>query len=242
MRATLWRVLPTALGLATACGSPAPEPEAVVEPAVDNRRCKPGPGATGSPRSIEEAVALTNTLPFPVTAECLVEALDRPLRIEASNSQLSVQPAAGDGSPRVFLWTDDRLVMTIAVDGEGRDLVEFGEFVTPRRTIKGELKFPLTEPATLAGALSRVRNPDYPNITSCFVCHDRERDEPAIPGARSSLALRPKPSTLITVEALQGERAACDAQQEPARCRWLEAIFAHGAVEHRPFDPALRLF
>ncbi len=222
----------------TACGSPAPAPELT----VDARRCKPGPGATGSPRSIEEAVALANTLPFPVTAECLVEALDRPLRIEASNSRLSVQPAAGDRSPRVFVWTDDRLVMTIAVDGEGRDLVEFGQFVTPRRAIKGELEFPLTEPATLADALARVRNPDYPNITSCFVCHDRERDEPSIPGARSSLALRPKPSSLVPVEALRGERAACDDAAEPARCRWLEALFAHGPVEHRPFDPALRLF
>lgn len=230
----------------TACEPTAPEPalEPAAEPAppVDARRCKPGPGATGSPSTIAEAVALTNTLPFPVTAECLVEALDRPLRIEASKSRLSVQPADGERSPRVFVWTADSLVMTIAVDGEGRDLVEFGQFVTPRRSIKGELKFPLTAPASLADALARVRNPEFPNITSCFVCHDRERDEPTIPGARSSLALRPKPSSLVAIEALRDERERCDATVEPARCQWFAALFDHGPIEHRPFDPELRLF
>jgi len=105
----------------------------------------------GSPGTIEEAVALANGLPFPVTAECYVEALDRPLRIEATKSRTSLQKAEGERSPRVFLWSADS-----------------------------------------ATALDRVRNPEFPRITRCFVCHDHEEDEPSVPGGRSSLALRPR--------------------------------------------------
>lgn len=226
------------------CG-PAPERAAdVVEgPAapVDDRRCKPAPGTTGSPRTIEEAVALANGLPFPVTAECYVEALDRPLQIEATKSRTSLQRAEGERSPRVFLWGADSLVTSIVLDGPARDLIEFGQFVGPRRTIKGELEFPLAAPVSVAAALDRVRNREYPRITRCFVCHDREEDEPGVPGGRSSLALRPRPATLVDVATLRGELERCDREAEPARCRWLEALFGHGDVVRRAFDGALPL-
>ena len=129
-----------------ACG-PAPAP--ALEVPADPRRCKPAPGTTGSPGTLEEAVALANGLPFPVTAECYVEALDRPLRIEATKSRTSLQKAEGERSPRVFLWSADS-----------------------------------------ATALDRVRNPEFPRITRCFVCHDHEEDEPSVPGGRSSASTR----------------------------------------------------
>lgn len=227
-----------------ACG-PAPGPEraapAAVE-AVDPRRCKPAAGTTGSPATVEEAVALANGLPFPVTAECFVEALDRPLRIEATTSRNSLQRAEGARSPRVFLWSADSLVISIVLDGPARDLVEFGQFVAPGRTIKAELEFPLTAPTSTTAALERVRNPEHPRITRCFVCHDREEDEPGLPGGRSSLALRPRTSTLVEVASLGAELARCDRAAEPGRCSWFEAVFAHGPVEHRPFDAALPVF
>lgn len=233
-----------ALAAWSACG-PAPEPEQTapaVAPAVDPRRCKPAPGTTGAPRTIDEAVALANGLPFPVTAECFVEALDRPLPIEATTSRNSLQRAEGERSPRVFIWGADSLVISIVLDGPARDLVEFGQFVEPRRTIKGELEFPLTAPISTATALERVRNPEHPGITRCFVCHDREEDEPGIPGARTSLALRPRESTLVDVTSLAAERERCDRAVEPARCAWLDALFAHGPVVRRPFDAALPVF
>jgi len=236
---------------APGCGaspSPTPTPTAdadesnVEAPKPDLRRCKPAPGASGSPNTIEEAVALANSLPFPVTAECFVEALDRPLGVEATRSENSVQPAMGERSPRIFLWTTDALVLAIVIDGDKRNLVEFSQFITPRRSVKAELLFPLEAPATVETALDRVRNPEHPNITSCFVCHDNERDEPTIPGSRSSLALRPRPSSLVDVNTLLREHETCDQSTEPDRCRWLEALVSHGPIEHRPFDEALSLF
>lgn len=227
----------------SACGpAPAPGPAAeavAAEAPVDARRCRPAPGTTGSPATLAEAVALANGLPFPVTAECYVEALDRPLRIEATRSRDSLQPAEGERSPRVFIWGADSLVTSIVLDGPGRELIEFGQFVGPRRTIKGELEFPLTAPVSTAAALDRVRNREYPRITRCFVCHDREEDEPGVPGGRSSLALRPRASTLVDLATLRAELDRCDHAREPARCRFLVALFGHGPVERRGFDAAL---
>ena len=227
--------------LAVACQATQPT-EHTQSAKPDPRRCKPGPETTGSPSTMKEAVALANTLPFPLTAECFVEALDRPLRLEATMSKSSAQPADGERSPRLFLWTTDTFVVTVALDGRGRDLIEFGQFVTPRRSIKGELEFPLSEPITVTAPLDRVRNPEFPRITTCFVCHDNEEDEPSVPRGRSSLALRPQPSTLVDIDSLHGELARCDETEEPARCRWLHAILDHGPIEHRPFDPSLPVF
>lgn len=227
----------------SACGpAPAPGPAAeavAAEAPLDPRRCRPAPGTTGSPATLAEAVALANGLPFPVTAECYVEALDRPLRVEATRSRDSLQPAEGERSPRVFIWGADSLVTSIVLDGPGRELIEFGQFVGPRRTIKGELEFPLTAPVSTAAALDRVRNREYPRITRCFVCHDREEDEPGVPGGRSSLALRPRASTLVELATLRAELDRCDHAREPARCRFLAALFGHGPVERRGFDAAL---
>ena len=234
------RLLLSTLPVWTACGpSVAPEGPA---PAVDPRRCKPALGTTGSPRTVEEAVALINGLPFPVTAECFIEALDRPLRVEATTSTHSLQKAEGARSPRVLVWTADSLIATIVLDGPARDLVEFGEFVDARRTIKAEIEFPLAAPTSTAAAFERVRNPEHPGITRCFVCHDDEEDEPNVPGSRSSLAVRPRTSTLVDLAALAAERTGCDRGAEPARCAWLDAVFAHGPVERRPFDADLSVF
>lgn len=229
------------------CESPRPTGEAgatgeSVASSVDPRRCKPAAGATGSPGTIEEAVTLANGLPFPVTAECFVEALDRPLRLEATKSRSSVQPAVGERSPRLFLWSTETFVMTVAIDGPGRDLIEFGQFVAPDRSIKGELEFPLESPVSAAAPFERVRNPEYPRITTCFVCHDREEDEPSVPRGRSSLAVRPRPEQLVDIASLRTEYARCDPNTEPARCRWLDAIVGHGPIEHRPFDARLPVF
>lgn len=235
------RLAVAALATSFACGS---TPDAV-EPAMDAldlRRCKPAPGTTGSPASIEEAVALANGLPFPVTAECFVEALDRPLGLEATFSENSVQPAQGKRSPRVFLWTSDSLVVAIALDGPGRNLVEFGQFVATDRSIKAEIEFPLTSPVSAAESHDRVRNERHPEITSCFVCHDDEKDEPSVPRGRSSLALRPHPQTLVDIGSLSTERDRCRWDQEPERCRYLQALIGHGPVEHRPFEATLPVF
>lgn len=209
---------------------------------LDVRRCKPTDGTTGSPQTIAEAIALANALPQPATAACFLEALDRPLAIEASKSRASAQPADGERSPRVFLFTGDKLVITAAMGGKGRDLIEFGETVAPGRSVKGEIEFPLTRTLTEAAPFDRIRNPEHGNITTCFVCHDSEDDEPGYPNGRSSLIVRPRTKSLVPLTTLQSEFASCDPNEEPERCAMLTALVAWGPLEHRAFDKDLPVF
>ncbi len=209
---------------------------------LDLRRCQPGPGASGSPQTIAEAIALANSLPQPATAACFLEALDRPLHLEASKSKASMQPASGARSPRLFIFSGEAMVITAVIDGEGQDLIEFGETVSPGRTIKGELEFPLDATVSDDGAYVRIRNPEHGNITTCFVCHDAERDEPGFPGARSSLAMRPRTKSLVPVQSLRTELERCDWAAEEKRCLMLQAVAGWGPLEHRAFEPGLPAF
>lgn len=209
---------------------------------VDLRRCQPGPGASGSPRSIAEAIVLANSLPEPATAACFLEALDRPLQIEASKSKASRQPADGARSPRLFIFSGDALVITAVVGGEGRDLIEFGETVAPGRSIKGELAFPLAATLREDAAYTQIRNPEHGNITTCLICHDSEQDEPGFPGARSSLAMRPRTKSLVPIESLNTELMTCDWAAEEKRCAMLQAVVGWGALEHREFEQGLPTF
>lgn len=206
------------------------------------RRCKPAEGTTGRPQTIAEAVALINGLPSPVTSACVLEALERPLQLEVSKSPNSAQPAVGERSPRVFIFSGDKLVITAATAGEGQNLIEFGETVAPGRSVKAELEFPLETPFDESLAYTRIRNPEHDNITTCFVCHDDEVDEAGFPGGRSSMALRPHDRTILPLSDLQTEYAGCDAADEPARCMMLGALVAWGPVEHRAFDRTLPSF
>lgn len=209
---------------------------------LDVRRCKPAEGTTGRPQTIAEAIALANALPQPATVACFLEALDRPLAIEATKSRASAQPADGERSPRVFLFTGDALVITAALGGKGRDLIEFGETVAPGRSVKGEIELPLTGTLTDAAPFDRIRNPEHGNITTCFVCHDSEEDEPGFPNGRSSLIVRPRTKSLVPLSTLQAEFEACDPNEEPKRCAMLTALVAWGPLEHRPFDKNLPVF
>lgn len=208
------------------------------EAPFDPDRCRPGPGTTGSPTTITEAVALMDALPRPASVECFVETLDRPLRIEATSSVTSAQPADGERSPRVFVFYES-LVISLAIDGEGRDLVELSEVTHGHHTVKGELAFPLDDaPVTVTDAFEKVARVRASDGTTCGFCHLEEVASTRYPGGFTSLALKPIEGTLISVARLREEHATCDAQEEPDRCRYLDALVGHGPLEHQPFPEA----
>ena len=106
------------------------------------RLCPPPPGVSARPRTIAETVALVNALPRPVTVACFLESLERPLYVNATRSFISLQPAVGNRSPRLFLMFEG-MSMSVVPEGSGSKLIEFGEFVTPERTLKAEIKTPV---------------------------------------------------------------------------------------------------
>jgi hypothetical protein len=215
-----------------ACGSG----EGGSDGARELERCAPAPGTTGSPASIAETVELVNGLPRPVSLACFLEALERPLRLVATHSLFSAQPAVGARSPRIFLFMDG-IIHSIVPEGSARNLLEMGEATNPGSSIKAELEFPITESITLETAFERL---PFNDITTCGVCHNGRVPVLGIAGAFESEVLRPADEELVPLAQLEQEARSCDAGLEPERCAMLSALFQHGEVVGAEFPRSVR--
>lgn len=194
------------------------------------RHCT-APQGLGRPQHIGEVVTLINALPMPVTLTCLLEALDRPLTVAAATSPFSAQPTEDVESPRLFLLSGE-LVMSIVTIGEAANSLEFGEYVEPARTLKGELEFPveatLAPEAPYAGAL-------LGSVTRCSTCHGDDRFAGMVGEVPSytSNALAPEPQRVVPVGFVEQHARDCQGEDEPSdpeRCALLGAVFGHGDV------------
>jgi hypothetical protein len=206
------------------------------EPAAELQPCAPAPGTTGRPSSIAETVDLVNGLPKPVSLACFLQALERPLRLVATRSFFSAQPAVGARSPRIFLFMEG-IIHSVVPDGAARNLLEMGEATTPTSSIKAELEFPITENITLATAFERLPMGD---ITTCGVCHNGHVPALDIEGAFESEVLRPADGELVPLAELEDEARTCDGELEPERCAMLGALFEHGEVIATEFPRSVR--
>lgn len=228
-----WALLPTLL-VAASCGqTPASDGPDAAPP-----RCRAPAGVSARPSSIAEAVALVNALPRPLDVTCYLESLARPLAIEATSSVISLQPAVGTRSPRIFV-VEAKLFSSFAPAGKGAPMLELGELVDEVRSLKAEIAFPLEGPLDGAEPYARVRSTT--GGTVCAGCHrDEQRDE-STPFAEAfvSGALRPAPRTRVTLERVRAEHAACDPAVEPERCAFFRALFEHGDVVQGAFPASL---
>lgn len=225
-------------GSAGSGGAPSPP---VVNP-LGRARCQAPAGVSASPTTTEEAVALINALPKPMNVACFVEALARPLYINATNSPFSLQPALSDASPRVFIKLE-RLWASVVIDGDGSYLLEFGYRppTSEMTSVKGELKFPLYAPVAPSAPYDRVRSGP---TTSCGPCHYNEQraDAMGFAGAFDSIAFRPRPESLVSVESLLMENVNCRWDRTAHRCEMLSAVFDGGAVLHADFPAEMATF
>lgn len=202
-------------------------------------RCQPAGGVSASPQSIADVVALANALPHPLTLPCFLESLQRPLAAEPVASAISLQPAAGARSPRIFLFWD-KLIVSVVPDGTGRSLLEMGQLVDVDRSLKAELAFPIDGPLEPGAPFARVHNDGG---TTCAFCHSGEQPAGDVGGVPtfSSTAFAPSPRSVETVDALAHENAVCDPGAEPDRCAFLRALFDHGDVRAQGFPPGVPL-
>ncbi len=217
----------------------ASEPSPDVGEIEPEPRCPTPRGHTGSPQSIEEAVAHIQALPGPVDVPCVLESFARPLSVLASSSPFSAQPARGDANPRLFVFFDG-LILSFATTGHGASLVEFAEFIDPTTTIKGELEFPL-DPAALdtAAVFTQVRFED--GGSNCRFCHRNESpaDEALYSNAFASDALAARQDTIVDLEQVRLYADNCDVRDDPMRCAIYDAVFDPGEVVAGAFDPEL---
>jgi len=192
------------------------------------RRCPPPASVGGSPRRIADVVDLVNALPMPVELPCVLEALDRPLRMVAAVSPFSAQQTDAPQSPRMFLLAPE-LTLTVVPAGDGRNLLELAEYVAPGRSRKGEIPFPVTAPLSAAAPYEHLQ---FGDISSCGVCHADDTPAEIVDGVPTfvSQALAPDPDHEVSLSFVEQHARDCDVDVEPDRCAMLLALFAHGDV------------
>lgn len=196
--------------------------------------------ASASPHTIADVITHLNALPAPVSAACLVATLPRPLALVATDGTNSAQPATSHDSPRIFLRLDG-LVLGVVPDGDGGKLLEFGEWITPTRTLKGELEVPVLGPLADDAAYQHALYSEA--STSCGLCHVGETPHDTLPQAFVSDAFRPLPDSIVTLDELRAfhDRCVTDAD-ESVRCEMFHAIFDFGDVVDGPFDDEVATF
>lgn len=194
------------------------------------------------PRHVTDMVDHLNSLPKPVSLPCLLTSLPRPLALHATRSVLSAQPAVGLRSPRVFVLYDE-LIMSVALDGMGKDLLEFGERRPEARTLKAEIEFPVTAELSHAAPFERIVFKG--EQTSCAFCHAAESRDESIDFASAyvSVAYRPtERQSHVTIAEMAAELERCDRDAEPQRCEMLESMFARGMPIEQAFPMEFTTF
>ncbi|MFL5307973.1 MAG: hypothetical protein ACJ8F1_22340 [Polyangia bacterium] len=208
-------------------------------PPADSGCPTPANPALASPATIADAVALANALlarRAPVSLDCFLSALKRPLSVLGVVSTFSLQASVGGAlNPRVFVFSGN-LIMSVVPAGDGSPFVELAEYTTPVRSIKGQLAFPVTAPVALADAYESVRTGGG---TLCGGCHRDEQPAPQVTDGQAfeSSVLAPRPSDVVPVERMQDDQTTCDPQIEPDRCAILNALFGRGPVVTGAFSP-----
>jgi cytochrome c553 len=202
--------------------------------------CEPVAGSS-NPTSIVEVVDMLNAMPKPVDLPCFVQHLAGPLAVDATQSNLSLQPATGRRSPRIFILLDP-LIVSIVPEGAGQYLLEMGERRTETRSLKGEVAFPVTTTLERASPFEHVMFGTQ--LTSCAFCHGNEAPAPDIAFTQAfvSDAFRPVPANRVGIDELRAQLAACDAEQEPYRCSLLGALFQRENVTVRELPASFGIF
>lgn len=231
-------VLTSLLALSCA-GSPTSQEDAGTPHASDALKACAALRTPAEVATIFSAVERLNAMPAPRNPACFVAGLPRPVDAVATISVLSAQPAAGRESPRVFLLLPG-LVVSVVPDGDGASLVEFAEWTSSTRTLKGELKFPMPDAGFAPdAALTRVHSSF--GVTTCGLCHRNEVPHPTIDGGFVSDAFRPDPGTLVPLHEVAAQHTACGEDAGP-RCEMLHALFDFGPVRQGAFADEVDLF
>jgi hypothetical protein len=165
-----------------------------------------------------------------VDAACLIASLPRPLRVNATASDLSVQPATGRDNPRVFVvvGTSDVVVLGFGLAGKAAETIELsvlapGDSAT---SVKGEITLPVTK-AFAATAPFAQAAATVGTGSTCGACHGSETAAPERFGeeARTSVALRPMAHQDVSISALKTLRTNACKTGPSVRCSTLEALF-----------------
>ncbi len=187
------------------------------------------PTGLGRPNTIAEVVQLVNALPQPVTLPCFLESLDRPLALYATTSQASAQPATGVENPRLFIG-NEQLIMSVVPTGLARHRLELAYLLEDRKSVKGELEFPMTGTVPDSAPYDQIH---VGGGTTCGVCHDLETryEEIDYASAFTSEVLQDGLDLDVPLQFVRQHALDCDEEIDAERCQLLTAVFAHGETQ-----------
>lgn len=190
--------------------------------------------AIRTPTSIDQVVTLINSLPKPLTIDCFIKSLKRPLKVYSVNSNSSVQPAYDSTNPRIFIIIKN-LAIAVVPKGSGRLLVEMSEKVSGNSSTKGELIFPIETNISVDAPYSRVMEGGFG--TSCRVCHSNEgRYVNSVSKlAYQSNVITPLDSVRVDTPTMKAQAMFCNSKTDPYRCQMLRAIFIDGQAQDTLF-------
>jgi hypothetical protein len=168
-------------------------------------------------------MTLINALPKPLSIACFIESLEHPLKIQASSSQLSSQPAINAESPRIFIYFGN-LTLTIVASDNSDTTIEFGERSAYQMAIRGEIAFPVLNALPTSDAYTTIRNAGG---TRCAFCHDSERavaDDATHQQAYASEVIPLPAVSNVSIASVIHSAETCDPGKSPRRCATLSAV------------------
>ena len=195
-------------------------------------------------KDINSVTDFINAMPMPLTLPCFVQALPRPLAVNATSGATSVQPALGAQNPRVFIFYNEKLYLSVVMNVDASDpkpILELSELTGAAMSIKAELIFPITEPINYGSAFDHIRNASG---TVCGTCHSNEKYVDTRNGIAvyESEAFKTFPNLDVRINDMRDERNLCDSAIEPYRCEMYRAMFDHGTVFRHNFSTDFLLF
>ena len=191
-----------------------------------------------NPTTIDQTVTSIQLLPKPLSIDCFLKALKKPLKVYAVNSTFSAQPAGGFTSPRIFI-INGNLLLSVVPAGLGSRNLELSELVSGTSSVKAEIEFPLEGNISRSEPFSRILE-STGGATTCRNCHLNEgRNYNYKNGeAYTSNIMFPDSYKRVSQTLLQGWASSCDLQKDRFRCLMLMAIFIDGQAQDVPSFPS----
>jgi hypothetical protein len=189
------------------------------------------------PLTIDETTTLINQLPKPLTLECFLYYLPRPLSVHATTSNFSAQPSDSPENPRIFIVNPGTQIflMSVVPTGLGKYLLEMSQFQSQTTSVKAELAFPVT--GTLAAATPYSNILEVGGGTSCKFCHQNEMGASGSWGGSAfvSEVLRPDTARRVSLSEMTKKAKTCDKNSDPYRCAILNSIYGVAPLKEVSF-------
>lgn len=197
--------------------------------------CPMAPAALRDPQNIDQMTNLINALPKPLTLDCVIENLPKPLNVSALQSAFSAQPSESASTPRVFIIIRNNFILSVVPTGLGKNLLEMSEIINATESVKAELLFPIDMVLSLTAPYDRIQAPA--GGSQCNFCHKGERaiatGYPAT--AYASQILRPDNTKFVSSAQSRQYALTCNQVADPYRCALMKAIFIDGQAQDARF-------